>query len=184
MKRLPFTDAFVDESVRGRRYLMACVMAEARHLPELRPLMRALAVHDRVHFNNESQRRKRLVLGAIADMLIGVFIAVAHRGHGISEFLARNACLVAVVEHVQQRDVPRLVIENRDDDRKFGVCDRAKARYGIVARGTTHRFVVNLRANRWLAPTPSALLPKKYLAGVALGHRPEAVRTRSLIANP
>ena len=25
MKRLPFTDAFVDESVRGRRYLMACV---------------------------------------------------------------------------------------------------------------------------------------------------------------
>ena len=118
MKRLPFTDAFVDESVRGRRYLMACVMAEARHLPELRPLMRALAVHDRVHFNNESQRRKRLVLGAIADMLIGVFIAVAHRGHGISEFLARNACLVAVVEHVQQRDVPRLVIENRDDDRE------------------------------------------------------------------
>ena len=33
MKRLPFTDAFVDESERGRRYLMACVMA----------------VHERVH---------------------------------------------------------------------------------------------------------------------------------------
>jgi hypothetical protein len=118
VKRLPFTDAFVDESVRGRRYLMACVMAEARHLPELRPVMRALAVHDRVHFNNESARRKRLVLGAIADMPIGVFIAVAHRGHGISEFRARNACLAAVVEHVQQRDVPRLVIESRDDDRE------------------------------------------------------------------
>lgn len=118
MKRLPFTDAFVDESVRGRRYLMACVMAEARHLPELRLVMRALAVHERVHFNNESARRKRLVLSAIAEMPIGVFIAVAQRGHGATEFAARNACLTAVVERVQQSDVPRLVIESRDDDRE------------------------------------------------------------------
>lgn len=118
MKHLPFTDAFVDESVRGRRYLMACVMAEARHLPELRMVMRALAVHERVHFNNESARRKRLVLSAIAEMPIGVFIAVAQRGHGATEFAARNACLTAVVERVQRRDVPRLVIESRDDDRE------------------------------------------------------------------
>jgi hypothetical protein len=118
VKHLPYTDAFVDESVRGRRYLMACVMAEARHLPELRLVMRALAVHERVHFNNESARRKRLVLSAIAEMPIGVFIAVAQRGHGASEFAARNACLTAVVESVQRRDVPRLVIESRDDDRE------------------------------------------------------------------
>ncbi len=118
MKRLPFTDAFVDESVRGRRYLMACVMAEARHLPELRLEMRALAVHERVHFNNESARRKRLVVSAIAEMPIGVFIAVAQRGHGVTEFAARNSCLTAVVERVQRHDVPRLVIESRDDDRE------------------------------------------------------------------
>ena len=118
MKRLPFTDAFVDESVRGRRYLMACVMAEARHLPELRPVMRTLAVHDRVHFNNESQRQKRAVLSAIAEMPIGVLIAVAHRGHGISEFAARNACISVVVDQVQRRDIPRLVLESRDDDRE------------------------------------------------------------------
>ena len=118
MKRLPFTDAFVDESVRGRRYLMACVMAEARHLPELRLAMRALAVHERVHFNNESARRKRLVLSAIAEMPIGVFIAVAQRGYGATEFAARNVCLAAVVARVQRIDVPRLVIESRDDDRE------------------------------------------------------------------
>jgi hypothetical protein len=80
--------------------------------------MRALAVHDRVHFNNESARRKRLVLSAIAEMPIGVFIADAQRGHGVSEFLARNACLTTVVEHVQRRDIPRLVIESRGDDRE------------------------------------------------------------------
>jgi rubrerythrin len=90
VKRLPFTDVFVDESVRGRRYLMACVMAEARHLPELRVVMRALAVHERVHFNNESARRKRLVLSSIAEMPISVFIAVAQRGHVAAEFAARR----------------------------------------------------------------------------------------------
>jgi hypothetical protein len=26
------TDAFVDESIRGRRYIMGCVLVEARHL--------------------------------------------------------------------------------------------------------------------------------------------------------
>ena len=118
MKRLPFTDAFVDESVPGRRYLMACVMAEARHLPELRPVMRALAIHDRGRFNNESARRKRFVLSAIAEMPIGVFIAVGQRGHGVTELAVRNACLTAVVERVQWHGVPRLVIESRDDDRE------------------------------------------------------------------
>jgi hypothetical protein len=118
VKHLPFTDAFVDESVRGRRYLMACVMAEARHLPELRMAMRALAVHERVHFNNESARRKRVVLSAIAEMPIGVFVAITQRGHGATEFAARNACLTVVVERVQRHDVPRLVIESRDDDRE------------------------------------------------------------------
>ena len=106
------------ESVRGRRYLMACVMAEARHLPELRLTMRALAVHERVHFNNESARRKRMVLSVIAEMPIGVFVAIPQRGHGATEFAARNACLTAVVERVQRHDVPRLVIESRDDDRE------------------------------------------------------------------
>ena len=51
-------------------------------------------------------------------MPIGVFIAVAQRGHGATEFAARNACLTAVVERVQRHDVPRLVIESRDDDRE------------------------------------------------------------------
>lgn len=118
MKRLPFTDAFVDESIRGRRYLMACVMAEVRHLPEMRLTMRDLALHQRVHFNNESTARKRLVLSVIATMPITAFVVVAQRGHGVTEFAARNACLAAIVEQVQGRKIPLLVIESRDDDRE------------------------------------------------------------------
>ena len=58
------------------------------------------------------------MLSAISEMPIGSFIAVAQRGHGVTEFVARNACLTAVVERVQWHDVPRLVIESRDDDRE------------------------------------------------------------------
>ena len=58
------------------------------------------------------------MLSAIAEMPIGAFIAVAQRGHGATEFAARNACLAAVVESLQRHDVPRLVVESRDDDRE------------------------------------------------------------------
>jgi len=118
VKRLPSTDAFVDESVRGPRYLMACVMAEVRHLPEMRLTMRDLALHQRVHFNNESTARKRMVLSVITTMPITAFIAVAQRGLGVTEFAARNACLAAIVAQVQRRNIPLLVIESRDDDRE------------------------------------------------------------------
>jgi hypothetical protein len=117
VKRLPLTDAFVDESIRGNRYLVACVMAEARHLPEVRPVIRALALHGRVHFNNESARQKRAVLAAIAELPVEAFVADARRRHGVTEFAARRACLTAVVDHLQERRVLRLVIESRDDDR-------------------------------------------------------------------
>ena len=35
-RRFRPTDAFVDESIRGRRYLMGCVLFEARSLNDVR----------------------------------------------------------------------------------------------------------------------------------------------------
>lgn len=116
MKRLPFTDAFVDESIRGQRYLMACVLAEARHLATLRPAMADLAVYERVHFNNESDVQKRRVLEAVTRMPIRALVAVCHRERGVTEFDARNACLAQLVGDLQRRRVERLVIESRGDD--------------------------------------------------------------------
>lgn len=74
-RRFRPTDAFVDESVRRQRYLLACVLAQVHDLPELRMAMK-------------------------------------------SEFVARNMCLSAVVVAVQRREVQRLIIESRDDDRE------------------------------------------------------------------
>ena len=68
-RRFRPTDAFVDESIRGRRYIMGCVLVEARHLSVLRPAMDQLSVTtSRIHFNNETDDQKRRVLDAIADM--------------------------------------------------------------------------------------------------------------------
>ena len=43
-RRFRPTDAFVDESIRGRRYLMGCVFIEARDLPTARRAVLDLVV--------------------------------------------------------------------------------------------------------------------------------------------
>jgi hypothetical protein len=118
VKRLPYTDAFVDESIRGQRYLMACVLLEAAQLAVVRNDLRALVLHGgRVHFHNESASRRRLILEAIAGSQVSSFVVVCHRGHGVSEFQARDMCLARIVDELQQREVGRLTIESRQDDR-------------------------------------------------------------------
>jgi hypothetical protein len=73
-RRFRPTDAFVDESIRGRRYIMGCVLVEARHLAELRTTMDTLSVTtSRIHFNNETDTQRRRVLDAIAEMPIEAF---------------------------------------------------------------------------------------------------------------
>lgn len=118
-RRFRPTDAFVDESIRGRRYLMGCVLIEARDLPATRAAIGALPTRGRrLHFNNEVDAQKRILLAAIAELPVRAFVVVCHRRHGVSEFLAREACLVAIVSEVQAQRVDRLVIESRQDDRE------------------------------------------------------------------
>ena len=117
MKRLPFTDAFVDESVRGRRYLMGCVLIEARHLTRVRRATNELAGEGkRLHFHEELDSVRRSALELFASMPVRVTVVVCTRSHGVSEFHARDACLAEIVRLLQDRSVPRLTIESRQDD--------------------------------------------------------------------
>lgn len=111
--------AFVDESVRGRRYVMGCVLVEARHLAVLRPAVEALAtgVSPRIHFNNDSDRQKRRVLDAIAEMPIQLIATVCVKAYRTNEFKAREACVAEIVRQLQRRGVAELIIESRQDDR-------------------------------------------------------------------
>jgi hypothetical protein len=111
------TDAFVDESRRGRRYLMGCVLAQAKDLPQIRSAAESLPTRGRrVHFNNEDDGRRRKLLAATAQLPITSFVVVCQRGHGTTFAAARDACLRAIVEELQERQVVRLVIESRSDD--------------------------------------------------------------------
>ena len=116
-RRFRPTDAFVDESIRGQRYLMGCVLIEARQLTRVRLATAALvAPGKRLHFHQELASTRRSALELFATMPVRVTIVVCARTHGVSEFHARDACLAAIVRLLQERSVPRLTIESRQDD--------------------------------------------------------------------
>ena len=95
------TDAFVDESLRGQRYLMGCVLLEARSLASVRAEISSLRLGGgRIHFNNESTRQRRRVLAAIAAMPISATVVVCNRGQGTTAFTARSLCLEQIVQHL------------------------------------------------------------------------------------
>ena len=113
------TDAFVDESVRGRRYLMGCVLIEARHLSAVRSETAALAADGkRRHFSHDTPEQRRDALRVFADFPVRAFVTVCARTHGVTEFAARAACLSEIVRRLQALEVPRLIIESRQNDRE------------------------------------------------------------------
>lgn len=116
-RRFRPTDAFVDESVRGQRYLMGCVLIEARHLTAVRQATASLVGEGkRLHFHQELDSMRRAALEVFAAMPVRVTVVVCTRGHGVSEFQARALCLRQIVRLLQERGVPRLTIESRHDD--------------------------------------------------------------------
>lgn len=113
------TDAFVDESMRGQRYLLGCVLVEARSLNTVRRSLVGIKIANRrVHFTNESPRRRREILQLIASLPVRSFVVICRRTHGVRETDARSMCLQTVVAQLQRDRVGRLVIESRQDDRE------------------------------------------------------------------
>ena len=116
-RRFRPTDAFVDESIRGSRYLMACVLVEANHLASIRRGTKDFVGNGkRLHFYQELDGRRREALQLFTMMPLRVSAVVCVRGIGISEFQARAACRTELVNQLQSRSVSRLTIESRQDD--------------------------------------------------------------------
>ena len=110
-RRFRPTDAFVDESIRGDRYIMSCVLAEARALRDLRLSMEELALHGQVHFRKESVRRRPMLIATISVLPVEAFAVVVKRAPGVSHEDARRDCLSAIVNTLQERGVPRLTLD-------------------------------------------------------------------------
>jgi hypothetical protein len=129
-RRFRPTDAFVDESIRGQRYLLGCVLVEARSLASTRLELNGLTeARRRIHFHSESPKRRREILAAIAEMPVSTVVFIAKSKQGVREGDARAACLADLVRTLQVSGVQRLVIESRQDDRAdVAVIERARTR--------------------------------------------------------
>ncbi|MFD1146873.1 hypothetical protein [Saccharothrix hoggarensis] len=103
--------AFLDESRRGSTYLVAVVVVHGRDCNEARAAMRRLTKpgQRRVHFNDESDRRRRELLARIADIGLRSRVWHCREGHDVA---ARQVCLSAVVPKMIDLGVSRLVLES------------------------------------------------------------------------
>ncbi len=106
------TSAFIDESIRRDRYLICASVIDARNLTVTRQALRSLlsAGQRRIHFNSESDSRRRRFLSEIASLEVANIICSAS---GRDQVGARAAALHEVVVHLRRCGVRRLVLETR-----------------------------------------------------------------------
>ena len=121
------THVFVDES-KSRGLLMAAAQCQAGDVAVTRKALRAFLLpgQERLHFNHETDARRKQVLRMISDF--HVLVDIYHAGH---ETLAnRRRCLEAIVRD-SAGDAERLVIERDDStyDHDRGTLHAACHRY-------------------------------------------------------
>lgn len=102
--------AFVDESMRGGRYLMAAFVVAPSELAVARRTMRSLLLprQRRLHMTDEGHRRRGEILAAISKIDSGIRIYETAGG----ERSGRPACLRPLLTDAFAMGVSRLVIES------------------------------------------------------------------------
>jgi hypothetical protein len=109
--------AFVDESLRPGRYFLGCVVIEGRIAGSVRRQVRKLLLpgQRRLHFQEESDQRRRQVLIGLAalDLDVTVYVCLHEMGRGAEQ--ARAACLARLVRELQAGGLAtELYVESRD----------------------------------------------------------------------
>ena len=109
------THAFVDESVRGQRYLLSAALVDPSDLVRLRKELRALLLPGQreLHFKKEKPQRRR----QLADRLVaaGATITVYTACCRNSDEAARQRCLRQLARDLTAARAHRLVLEGRED---------------------------------------------------------------------
>jgi hypothetical protein len=105
--------AFVDESARNGRYLIAAAIVEPAQVRHLRRTMRQLLLPGQreLHFQREKPIRRRLLADAIAclPVEVRVYSRACHR----DDEPARQDCLNRLARDLVERGAHRLVIDSR-----------------------------------------------------------------------
>ena len=110
--------AFVDESVRGGRYLLCIVVVEPSRAGALRREVRSLVMPGQrvLLFKKESARRRRELLAALGrlDVEATVYECAVEQGRGQED--ARAMCMARGVADLQDRGCAvTMVIESREN---------------------------------------------------------------------
>jgi hypothetical protein len=129
--------AFVDESLRPGRYLLACVAVPFADAGELRRSVNGLLMSGerRLHLQRESKRRRRQILEDIAGLDLDATVYVAGHRDGRSAEGARADCLEQVVVDLQAAAADtQLFIERREgaDDRDRATIIASRARTPLL----------------------------------------------------
>lgn len=105
--------AFVDESARADRYLIAAAIVDPAHVRRLRQAMRALLMPGQreLHCKQEKPVRRWLLADEIARLPVEV--CVYTRSWHRRDELARQACMERLVGDLLTRQAHRLVIDTR-----------------------------------------------------------------------
>ena len=124
--------AFVDESVRGKLYIMCVTSVSTDELDAARKTLRSLTApgQRRIHFATESDRRRRALLRAMSRLTTSSIVFVARHPNQVK---ARGAILAAMVPKLQSSDVRHLVLESRHEQDKR---DRAIICHSVGAHPT------------------------------------------------
>jgi len=124
---------FVDESRRGRVYLLAATLIASRDLAPTRALMRGLRSRGerRVHFTHE---RDTIQKDIAARLVAAALRTRIYQGQGRSEAV-RDQCLRAAVSDIAPEGVLRLVLESRDH--KGNLSDRRTIQSALTSCGTS-----------------------------------------------
>jgi hypothetical protein len=107
------SNSFVDESIRGSKYLLAAVIVEHARHQDLRRELKSLRQFGRssLHMHKEVVGRKRLIAISVAQMEISCVLAVQELS-GQSLISARIKCLNELSGHELVRATNQLTLES------------------------------------------------------------------------
>ncbi len=112
--------AFVDESIRDDGYYrLTAVRVHARDIASVGRAIRSLVLRGqrRLHLTDESDRRKRLILGRLAALPVEVSVYTTPYNRRTSDQPARDRCLHALALDVDRHRVAVVVLDSRGPHR-------------------------------------------------------------------
>ncbi|MCG8924492.1 hypothetical protein [Lentzea sp. CC55] len=107
--------AFVDESRRNNTYLLAAVLVEPGDLTRTRKALRRLLFPGQreLHFKKEKVDRRKLIVSKL--VAIGAAVHLYSCDCSAGEEIARQECLIALIDDLVDLDTRRLVLDSREE---------------------------------------------------------------------